>query len=64
MSETTTPVGGTIGAAPETKDPFRETIAVAVGPNVDGPSDMVRLAHTLPDPAVVDNPEAPDSPES
>lgn len=48
----------------ETKqDPFRTTVEIAVGPNVDGHALMALEAQTLPtppDPAVVDNPEAPE----
>lgn len=50
----------------ETKqDPFRTTVKIAVGPNVDGPAEMAKIAHAdvaPPDPAIVDDPEAPELP--
>jgi hypothetical protein len=55
----------TNAASSETKNPFRMTIEVAVGPNTDGHALMAQAAHAdvaPPDPAIVDDPEAPELP--
>lgn len=61
MSDTNAASSGTNAAAGGTPDPFRETIEIAVGPNPDGHDAQARAAHALaPDPAIVDDPEAPE----
>lgn len=55
MSKPTRAASGTNVPAGETKDPFRATIEIATGPNVDGEDHLVRAAHQPPDPAIVDD---------
>lgn len=48
-------------ASPEQGNDFRETVTIAVGPNVDGLDHQIRAAHALaPDPSNVDDPERPE----
>jgi hypothetical protein len=59
MTETKRRESGTIAQTDETKDPFRETIEIAVGPNTTGHEDLARAAHDLaPDPAAAPGPDA------
>lgn len=64
-AETIAPVVGTSAPASGTQNPLRVTVQIAVGDNVDGEANMARAAHAdvaPPDPAIVDDPEAPELP--